>query len=275
MKSPNRQMKGWLVFLLLASMLSTTVLVGAQEPQQPLLPPSGRVVKQEANLIDAEGQPIGTAQYWNTRENFVVELFIDEPWQLTDSQVYFSTEPPPLKKDKPVPGKFPCKRDFAADQDNILYCSLEGELGYQWGWNRTRYAAIHGDLVQLDESGAFVLDESGAVVKNDLWVAPIFEEGDTHEYTFWPGLNHGGYFQTTIYHPSRGHFIDSPVAGLTYATPTQWVRLTVPAGLTTSPASASSSGWARYTWATLLPITRSRPWISMRTWTRHPSKATR
>jgi len=39
-----------------------------------------QVVPQTATLIDEEGQEIGTAKYWNTRDNFMVELQVDDGW---------------------------------------------------------------------------------------------------------------------------------------------------------------------------------------------------
>ncbi|MCI5211854.1 MAG: hypothetical protein D3910_24440, partial [Candidatus Electrothrix sp. ATG2] len=46
------------------------------------------ITRQQAELIDAEGLPIGTAEYWNTRTNFMVELSLAEDWRIKDAQVY-------------------------------------------------------------------------------------------------------------------------------------------------------------------------------------------
>jgi hypothetical protein len=205
-------MKRWYAIVIVLALLATTMLVQAQS--SPLA--AVQVVRQQATLIDAEGLPIGTAEYWNTRNNFHVQLNLADGWNITSTQVYAGLESPPLKNDKPVPGQFPCKREFSDNPQNImLMCSLQDELAFSWGWGRTRYTAFHGDLVQLDDMGA-------VVAINEFWGLPVDELGALESYTPWPGLNWGGYFMTTFYHPDRGHFIDSPVAGLSYQTPTNW-----------------------------------------------------
>ena len=101
MKTPTKQMKHWFVVLILASMLCTIVPASALgETSFPI-----QVVRQKAILYDLDGLPIGTAEYWNTRFNLIVEIQIPDEWQIKDTQVFLDTEPPELKKDQPVPGK--------------------------------------------------------------------------------------------------------------------------------------------------------------------------
>jgi hypothetical protein len=192
-------------------MLCTTVLVNAQSAA----PLAVQVVRQHAILLDEDGAKIGDAEYWNTRYSLVVDLQFDGGWQVAEAQVYAGTEPPPLQKDKPVPGHFPCTREYPErGQSTRIQCNLKDELGFTWGGDRTRYMAIHGDLVRLN---------GDTVEENDFWAIPLIEQEDASEvFVPWPALHYGGYFTTKLYHPMRGHFIDSPVAGLTYLTPTQW-----------------------------------------------------
>jgi hypothetical protein len=64
---------------------------------------------------------------------------------------------------------------------------------------------VHVDLVQLDSLGEVIVQEGA-------WAfGPKEFEGDQ-----W-----GWWFNYELAHPRRGHFIDSPVAGLSYSTPTQ------------------------------------------------------
>jgi hypothetical protein len=213
-------MRHWIAVLMIMGLLCPTLLAGAET----LLPDRVQVGRQEAILIDSEGLPIGTAEYWNTRYHLNVELAFVDGWQVTEAQVYAGTEPPPLKKDKPVPGQFPCVREFAERPYNTrVQCSLKEELSFTWGWDRTRDMAVHGDLVQLDDTGA-------VIATNDFWALPVNDLGEIASYTPWPGLNWGGYFSAAFYHPERGHFIDSPVGGLTYATPTNWGTTDVSGG---------------------------------------------
>jgi hypothetical protein len=202
-----------IMFLLIVLLLSATSLVSAGDTA-----PGGfgiQVVRQTANMM-AEDVQIGTAEYWNTRANFIVALQTQDGWLLENAQVYAGLETPPLKNDKPVPGQFPCTRDFESRHDSaVVMCSLSDELGQRWGGIQMRYVAIHGDLVKVDDQGV-------VIAESDFWALPTTEEGLLESYTPWPALNWGGYFATTFYHPARGHFIDSPVGGLTYQTPTNW-----------------------------------------------------
>src|SRR5210317_1489516 len=81
-----------------------------------------QVVRQEAVLMDEEGSFWGTAEFWNTRNNFIVELGIEGDWQILDTQVYGGEDPPTLKKNKnkPIFGKYPCKRDFAPNTESTM-----------------------------------------------------------------------------------------------------------------------------------------------------------
>ena len=204
-------MKRFLIFLTLAALLLSTVPVQAEDAT----PLAAHIGRMQAVLLDTEGDPIGSAEYWNNRPDFLVDLAVEGDWLITDVQVYAGVEPPPLKKDKPIPGKFPCVRTFLnRPQSTLIQCDMEEEFAFKWGTDRNRYIAIHGDLVQLDLEG-------NIVAKNEFWVMPL-EEAILDTYEPWPALNHGGYFSNEFVHPRTGHFIDSPVAGITYRTPTSW-----------------------------------------------------
>lgn len=204
-------MKKWFAILIMVSLFIGTMPVNA-ETAASFAAHAGRM---QAILLDAEGLPIGTAEYWNNRPDFLVDLAMADGWQIADVQVYAGMEPPPLKKDKPVPGKFPCVREFLNQPQSILIqCNLVDEFAFKWGTDRSRYIAVHGDLVKLDASGV-------VIAKNDFWLAPL-DPAAVATFVRWPALKHGGYFENEFVHPQRGHFIDSPVAGLTYRTLTSW-----------------------------------------------------
>lgn len=211
MYSKRNLFKPWLILVIVGLLLGTTVLVYAASSQ----PFGFQVIRQPAVLM-AEDVQLGTAEYWNTRNNFIVSLQVDGDWLLVDAQVYAGYEAPPLKKGKPDLGKFPCKRDFKTKPDfQMVQCSLRDELGQTWGGDQTRFVAFHADLVQLDEYGEIIAE-------TDVWGLPVDGEGVVSAYTPWPENKWGGYFTTRFVHPRRGHFIDSPVQGLTYETPTNW-----------------------------------------------------
>ena len=207
------------LLMTLALMLCTATLAvaGSEAPY------NIQVVRQTAILIDGAGLPIGTAEYWNTRLNFIVELQLDGNWHVGDTQLYAGSEPPlfePVcKKDKPVPGQFPCKREFNPDRSNtMVQCSLKDELAQTWGGDQTRYVALHGELGRVDSNGDFIEE-------NSFWMNPATttDEGEMvldSNYAYWPRSKYGGYYTTKFYHPQRGQFIDAPVKGLNYETPT-------------------------------------------------------
>jgi hypothetical protein len=204
-------MKKWFAILLLASLLLSTIPAAAAT-ETSLASHYGRM---EAALLDMEGRLIGTAEYWNNRPDFLVDLAVVDDWKITSVQVYAGMEPPPLKKDKPVPGNFPCVRKFSnMTQSVLIQCDMVDEFAFKWGTDRSRHLAIHGDLVKLDAYGV-------VIAKNDFWVYPQ-EEDAIKTFVPWPALKYGGYFTNEFVHPKTGHFIDSPVAGLTYRTPTSW-----------------------------------------------------
>ena len=99
----------WLMLALLLLLIGATTLVSAGSDA----PFSVQVVRQQAVLM-FEDVEVGTAEYWNTRDNLIMSLVLSEDSDLFigDVQVYASEEVPPAKKGKPIPGKFPCKREL-------------------------------------------------------------------------------------------------------------------------------------------------------------------
>jgi hypothetical protein len=207
-------MKKWFAILILFAMLCATAPVNAQNTD----PFRHQVARQHAILFD-QTVPVGTAEYWNTRDDFVVEIVLPDGWVVTEAQLYAGEEPPALNKGgQPVPGHFTCVREFATKkQSTLIFCSLDEEIGFTWGGNRTIYVALHGQMVQPNVGGT-----AKALNSKSFWALPVNDEDVIQKYFTWPKLKWGGYFTTILYHPQRGHFIDSPVAGITYRTPTNW-----------------------------------------------------
>jgi hypothetical protein len=90
----------------------------------------------------------------------------------------------------------------------MLVVDFEEDLGFNWGlpWEnmRVQNIAVHADLVQIDEQGEIIAEEGA-------WAfGPAEFEGDQ-----W-----GWWFSYEMAHPRRGHFIDSPVGGVSFSTPT-------------------------------------------------------
>ena len=209
----------------LMSLLAFVMMIPLGATAQSDAPFGVQVVRQPAALVGEDGSIIGFAEYWNTRNNFIVEFALDEAfaadgWLFGDMQVYAGEEPPTLKKDSLAPGKFPCRRDFEDKQaSGMVSCFLREEFDHKWGGDQTRFISLHGDLVMLDEFGVIV-EELGfygmPINETATDSSGVLEFDDASVY------KNGSVFTTKFVHPRKGHFIDSPVGGLTYATPTNW-----------------------------------------------------
>jgi len=185
-----------------------------------LPPPAYQYKGQRHNVIlrNSAYEILGEAQYWNTKTKFIIELQLFDEWMLTDAQVFAGLGLPPMVNDNVQPGQFPCTRDFTdTPTSTMIQCDLVEELEFNWGSIKTRNVAFHGDVSRLESDGVGLANDS-------FWAVPVDELGVIQEDIFFPFDNQtwGGYFLSLWVHPARGHFIDSPVAGLTYDTSTQW-----------------------------------------------------
>ncbi|MBT8060620.1 MAG: hypothetical protein KJO33_13550, partial [Gammaproteobacteria bacterium] len=157
-----------------------------------------------ADLIDDEGDTIGSFKAYNTTELMIFELYFDgvEP---TDIQLYIAENMDriPAKKGKPNFGKFPWqKKHFEFDGDKWeLLLNLDEDLDFKWqGRSHFWTFMLHGDYLLGDD------------VERGFWA---------HGPCLWDELEKYTWFPTHMYHPDYGHFIDSPVFGLGYEGPTQ------------------------------------------------------
>ena len=169
-----------------------------------------QIVRQPAELILTNHKNIGDVEFWNTRHNFMVSIQPAEGWYVSAAQIYAGKEAPPVAHNsKPLLEEFNCNRTFNIPEGNpMIACNLMDELEFTWGRDRSVSAAIHVDLVLLSKKGT-------PIRRQEAWAyyAPAAVE--------WKGSNWGWYLETVFTHPARGHFIDSPVGGITFTTPTQ------------------------------------------------------
>jgi hypothetical protein len=148
---------------------------------------------------------------WNSRENLQIQIKPSGEWLISEVHVFVGTDQDeiPMKNGNPVVGKFPYKKEFSSPvQNHTTVVHLSDDMGFNWGakWEvqRTQNIAVHVDLVMLDGFGE-VTAEEGA------WAfGPKEFEGSV-----W-----GWWFDYEMAHPKRGHFIDSPVGGLSFETRT-------------------------------------------------------
>jgi hypothetical protein len=198
--------KKYFVFILLILLLAPTIAITAEaeDPVQYMGGPHNGV------LIGSEGEQIGVASYWNRRNEFNVELVFFNPETLKEAQIFLAREEPlydPVYKNgKPVPGKFTCKSSFDYQAESyLLECSFDQVSEFAWGRNPHLWVAVHGDLSN-----------------NSFWLLPADADYNITSHETFEKMKHSAYFDARMYHPARGHFIDSPVFGLGYQTRSQW-----------------------------------------------------
>jgi hypothetical protein len=172
--------------------------------------PGGRL---EADLIAGQTIPAGLAAAYNTKSEFRVEIVTQDGWLIKEAQVYVGTGTIPVTKSgNAVPGKYPYRTAYKVPvASHLLVLDLEKQLGFSWGAAfeslRFQKLSIHAELVKLDSAGKVIAQE-GAWAYNDLYASPF------------PGDQWDWWVQFELAHPMRGHFVDSPVAGLGFRTST-------------------------------------------------------
>ncbi|MFV9689903.1 MAG: choice-of-anchor O protein [Desulfobacteria bacterium] len=157
------------------------------------------------------GQTIdaGTVSVWNGRENLKIRIEPSGEWSISEVHVFVGTGEVPTVNGNPIPGKFPYKKEFSSPVlKDTTVVHLSDDMSFSWGepWEdqRIQNIAVHVDLVMLDENGE-VSAEEGA------WAFGPNE---------FEGSQWGWWFNYQMAHPKRGHFIDSPVKGLSFQTGT-------------------------------------------------------
>jgi hypothetical protein len=160
------------------------------------------------------GQTIdaGMVSVWNGRENLQIQIEPSGEWSISKVHVFVGTDQDeiPTAEGNPVPGQFPYKKEFSSPVlKDTTVVHLSDDMGFNWGapWEdeRIQNIAVHVDLVKLDEITGEVTDEEGA------WAFGPNE---------FEGSQWGWWFDYEMAHPRRGHFIDSPVSGLSFQTGT-------------------------------------------------------
>jgi hypothetical protein len=162
-----------------------------------------------ATLYAAQTIDAGTVSVWNSRYNLQIQTETSGEWLISEIQIFVGIDPVLTRNGNPIPGKFPYKKEYTnPTRIHMLVVDFEDDMGFNWGlpWEnmRVQNVAVHADLVQLDEQGEITAEEGA-------WAfGPGEFEGD--QWSWW--------FTYEMAHPKRGHFIDSPVGGVSFSTPT-------------------------------------------------------
>lgn len=184
------------------------LLAAMAAPAQASFPTTGPGLH-ETPLYYGQTGDGGQVSIYNSSQKVVVETRAQNGWLIKEMQLHVGVEPPYTKNGNPVPGKFPFKREYTAPVDQVaVTIDLQDDLEFNWGqpWEseRIQYVALHADLVQLDAEGEVIAEEGAWAFGSQSF------EGDQ-----W-----GWWFTYELAHPKRGHFIDSPVEGLSVNSPT-------------------------------------------------------
>jgi hypothetical protein len=235
-------MRKGILFLILVFMFTCTCNVFAAEEE--LLWPFKLKLKSKewVTVGNQTSDVLGDVKIWNTQSHLKIKITPDPKFKIEKVQIHVMIEETGFleilnKKGKPVPAQFDYVTNYDTPADEHLEeITLGSELDYCWGVPEkcptTRYIVVHAELKRLDQaSGEWVTaTEEGAFAAG---LPPETADGiDYSQYTksfeaFTAGNATGtsvdwGYYIT--YQAAKvqpGHFIDAPVLGLTYKSPTQ------------------------------------------------------
>jgi hypothetical protein len=170
------------------------------------------------------GPTVGTMEMWNTGKRldsdgndvgskllFQVSMLEDQPWLIYEAKVYAGRDPVPLnKKGAPEYEEFTYHIDYnPPTRRHTIFLDLTDDLAFTWGERpRVINVAVKFELRQVDQFGEIT-------AKEEAWAYA----GEEAVY-FEGGKDWGFYFTYELAHPKSGQFIDAPVKGLGYFTPT-------------------------------------------------------
>jgi hypothetical protein len=224
-------MRKGILFLILVFMFTCTCNVFAAE-QEELLWPFELDLKSKV-WVTVGGQSsdvVGAVKIWNTESRLKILVTPASEFKIDKVHIHVVTDADaelPLvlnKKGKPVPARFDRVTDYRDPADEHMEeFYLGADLDVCWGVSEnsgcssTRYIVVHAQLVQLVLGDWVPVTEEGAFAMGDH----TFESFAAGEAT-GAAIDWGWYATYPVAKVQPGHFIDAPVLGLTYQTPTQF-----------------------------------------------------
>lgn len=165
-------------------------------------------IKNKSNTDETEELiNVGKASMWNTREQFIVNIETKDNWNIAEVSIYVGVDSIPTSiGGAPKLTMFPYQEHFSNPVNTYeLALDLVDDLDFTWGKRdkskRIQNIAIFAKLVGEDEQGNQVTHEKAWAYGEDE-----FES------------NWGWWTQYAMDHPQTGHFIDSPVSGVSFNT---------------------------------------------------------
>ncbi|MDW7669356.1 MAG: choice-of-anchor O protein, partial [Bacillota bacterium] len=170
----------------------------------------------ETDLVVIEGgerlenyTTVGNVSVWNTRNELFIEIRTDENWLIKETMIFVGNEDIPVSiGGNPKMTSFPYIEKFKeVEYSYTLVLKLVDDLDMSWGRRdeekRIPKIAVCAKVRNIGEED---------IQENQLFA---WAEG-THQFE----VNSGWYVNYAVVHPKTGHFIDSPVEGVNYETPT-------------------------------------------------------
>lgn len=152
---------------------------------------------------------VGNVSIWNTRNELFIEITTDENWLIKETMIFVGNEEIPVSiGGNPKMSSFPYKEKLKEDLNTYtIELKLVDDLDMSWGRrdeeNRIPKVSICAKVRNIGEED---------IEENQFFA---WAEG-THQFE----VNSGWYLNYAVVHPKTGHFIDSPVEGVNYKTPT-------------------------------------------------------
>ncbi len=200
----------------------------------------------------------GSVAIWNTRVKLQIRVTPEDltcqdasgEWKIKKLDIYVGNDPVPLKPNgTPDLDVFPYRVQYEEPAGQYaLVLDLEEDMDFRWGQPyealRLQNLCVHGVFVFVDRIRGKILSQ------RDVWmVDPEFEATGPESEALVSGLgkvrhivvkgnanrerhnhvngflkqkilSHWGFATYEMAHPRRAHFIDSPVEGMTFQTPT-------------------------------------------------------
>jgi hypothetical protein len=173
---------------------------------------------------------VGDVSLWNTQSGLYIKVTPYDLFKIRQIEIFIAPNDEQEDFDsilntqgKPTPGSFTYKTDYPTPADeHVEEILLGSELDMCWGAPEkcptTRYIVVHVQLVKPDpDTGGFVnVTAEGAFARGDKDFSR-FTTGSVVD----AGVDWAWYVTYPVAKVQPGHFIDAPVFGLTYQTPTQ------------------------------------------------------
>ncbi|MBT8354604.1 MAG: hypothetical protein KJO60_08785, partial [Desulfofustis sp.] len=175
------------------------------------MPEGPRIVEpgyHQTPFLSDEDTPVqvGYVEIWNTPQSLEIKVHTTDGWLISDNLRMFIHhdlgEVPLTKKDRLEIKSLPYENKIKTPLDFMEFSfDLQDDLEFNWGkpWydEHVKFVAVYTEAIKVTEDGT---------LKKDVWA---------YGSQILPGSNTAMAVPYPLYHPSKGHFIDSPVGGVT------------------------------------------------------------